>query len=360
MSTKFRLASFNVENLFSRAKVLNLDDETVGDDALAGIGELQSLLRKTKYTETVKKDIIKLFNGLKQFITIEENRGKLFKKKNYQIVGVSASGAGDWDGGIAFKRAKFSDLSRENTAKVIKAVKADVLCIVEAEDLPSLRAFDSHLLNSRYKYEMLIDATDPRGIDVGLYSKFPIGGVWTHMYKKVFSRDCLEVEIELPNGQILYVLCNHFKSRGYGAQATNDAKRRRQAEEVAEILKQYDLKKDWVVVAGDLNDSPTRPPYTLKPLLGVGNLYDVLELQYPQQPDRRWTYHYKAFEQIDYILVSDPLKRRLRAAGVERRGIAGLKKLTNGQEEEFDSVTHWRNAASDHGAVWAEFGFSVA
>jgi hypothetical protein len=41
-----------------------------------------------------------------------------------------------------------------------------------------------------------------------MYSKYPIGGVWTHMYDKkggssIFSRDCLEVEVFLPNGQPL-------------------------------------------------------------------------------------------------------------------------------------------------------------
>jgi hypothetical protein len=76
---------------------------------------------------------------------------------------------------------------------------------------------------------------------------------------------------------------------------------------------------------------------------------------------KRWTYYYKKFEQIDFILVSKPLKDRFRKAGVERRGMHKLKKLTTSSnglvdvEKEYDAVTHWANAASDHGAVWAEF-----
>ena len=33
----------------------------------------------------------------------------------------------------------------------------------------------------------------------------------------------------------------------------------------------------------------------------------------------------------------------------------GLTDITDGAETEFDTVTHPTNAASDHGAVWAEF-----
>jgi hypothetical protein len=147
--------------------------------------------------------------------------------------------------------------------------------------------------------------------------------------------------------------------RHTGYDGTADAKRKRQARRVAELLEQYDLKKEWVVVAGDLNDSPTSPP--LQPLLNVDGLHDVLQLQFPDQPAKRWTYHYDKFEQIDFVLVSEALKDRFRKAGVERRGIYGLHRLTsrsNGEVEvelEYEDVTSWRRAASDHGAVWAEF-----
>jgi len=113
------------------------------------------------------------------------------------------------------------------------------------------------------------------------------------------------------------------------------------------------------VVAGDLNDNPASTP--LRDLLAVSNMYDVLALQYPADPAKRWTYHYDKFEQIDYILVSKPLKEKFIKAGVWRSGIYGLKKMTASSsgavdaEEEYDTVSHWTNAASDHGAVWAEF-----
>lgn len=361
-----RIASFNVENLFERAKVFNFYDHTIGDDILAKIADFQGLLAKKNYTPLRKKRMLDLYlKELKDYITVREDRGKLFKRRGPAVVGIEADGKTDWDGAIEFKAADFSDVERENTAQVIKDAKADVLCMVEVESRPILQAFDAHLLGSRYPYEMLIDAQDPRGIDVGLYSKYPIGEIATHIYDKVgsariFSRDCLEVEVLLPNGRSLWVLCNHFKSRGYDYDRTAHAKRKRQATRVAEILKEkYKLTQDWVVVAGDLNDSSTSS--ALEPLLTVSNLYDVLELQLPNDPARRWTYLYDAFEQIDYLLVSRPLRDRMKEAGVVRRGIYDLEALTTAAsgavdvEKEYETVTHWTNAASDHGAVWAEF-----
>jgi endonuclease/exonuclease/phosphatase family metal-dependent hydrolase len=367
-----RVASFNVENLFARPKVFNFRDKSVGDSILKRIDDFRKILKKDSYTTADKTKLVKEFNKgtpaageppLKDFIELLEDRGKLWKKRGWSITGVKAGGVGEWDGTIQFKAAKFSETGRKNTAKVIRSLKADVLCIVEADDRPGLKRFDTDLLSSMYGYEMLLDGNDQRGIDVGLYSKHLLGGIWTHMFdgsgnSKTFSRDCPEYEVLLPGGQSLFVLCNHLKSKGYGAQSTSNERRKKQAAAIAKILEDYDLTSDWVVVAGDLNDTPDSAP--LKPLLDVSNLHDVLALQFPNQPKKRWTYHFRGFEQIDYVLVSKPLRDRFKEAGVERRGMYDLKNLTSSNaeiddEEQFDTVNHWTNAASDHGAVWAEF-----
>jgi endonuclease/exonuclease/phosphatase family metal-dependent hydrolase len=366
MAQYIRLGSFNVQNLFERAKALNYEDHAKVDGILAKIGELQDLIAKTVYTETDKKEIVRLYTGeLSEYIEVRENRGKLFSRKGQQIIGVKANGKGDdWDGEVVFRPDSFKAATRENTAQVIKDIRADILCIVEVEDRPTMKSFDAQMLGSRYPYDLLIDANDPRGIDVGLYSKFPFGTIRTHMFDKegksvIFSRDCLEVEILLPNQKSLHILCNHFKSRGYDADNTADKKRERQAKAVAKILETYDLEKDWVVVAGDFNDNPESSP--LQPLLTVPSLYNVLELEFKDDPMKRWTYHFDKFEQIDFILVSKPLKECFHKAGVIRQGLFDLKKMTtasNGKvpvEKEYDSVKKWADAASDHGAVWAEF-----
>jgi hypothetical protein len=221
MARSFRFASFNVENLFERARVFNFRDKARGDDILAKVDVLRDLLSKDTYADADKKEILRLYKDeLKPYIVIRQDRGKLFSMRGWSPVAVAAGGSDDWDGTIEFKPAPYDEVAREATAHVIKDTRAHVACIVEAESRPTLKAFDSHLLNNKYKFEMLIDGNDQRGIDVGLYSKYPLGRLQTHMFDKdgrktVFSRDCLEVEVLVPDGQSLHVLCNHFKSRGY-------------------------------------------------------------------------------------------------------------------------------------------------
>ena len=375
MSDTFRVASFNVENLFARPKVFNFQDKRVGDKLLKRIGEFQKILGEDRFTAAQKRKLVDEFTKdkdssdpakrpLSQYILIREDRGaKLWKRSNRRISGVKATGADDLDLTIEFKKAKYSQQARENTAKVIKDVKADIACIVEAENRDTLRRFDTDMLRSKYKYEMLLDGNDQRGIDVGVYSKFPLGGIWTHMFdgsgrSRTFSRDCPEYELCLPNGEPIYILCNHLKSKGYDFAGTADQRRKRQAEAIAEILEGYDLRNDNVIVAGDLNDTPESDP--LKPLMDVRNLYDVLELEFGSQKEKRWTYHFRSFEQIDYVLVSKPLKERMVKAGVFRKGIYNLKNLTEGDpdipnETQYSTVRTWTNQASDHAAVWADF-----
>ena len=352
-----RIASFNVENLFSRAKVLNFRDNALGSAQLAKIAELQDLLKEKVYTN--KTQIFNRYDALKEFIDITEDRGKLFKKSGVAKVGIKANGADDWDGTIDFKRDKFDAATRGNTSKAIKTVKADVFCIVEVENRETLASFNSNLLGTgKFPYNMCIDGNDLRGIDVGLYSRYPITNIRTHIFDKTaanakptFPRDCLEVELKISNTKKLHILCNHLTSKL--SDKTGD-KRKKQCGEIKKILQaNYDLTTDLVAIAGDFNDTPDSG--VLDTLLNMTHLHDVLKLQFPNKADR-WTYHYAGNnDQIDYLLVSTPLKNLFQQAGVERRGMHDLSAKSNGAENSFPEVTSPANAASDHGAVWADF-----
>jgi predicted extracellular nuclease len=356
----FKIGTFNVENLFGRAKLLNFKNHEVGEKKLKELKQLKSELKKSTYDKT---KTFNLYNKLKKYIKIEEDRGKLFKREKFKIVGIKADGVKDWDGHIVLKRDEFKDIARRNTAKVIRRINADIMCLIEVENRPVLKSFNSQLLYSKkYPYNMLIDGNDNRGIDVSLLSRFKIGAIYTHIFdrkgkSKVFSRDCLEVQILLPNGNHLWVLINHLKSKGWGKKTKNDARRTLQADKIVDLLKKYNLKKDLVVVLGDFNDIPTRKP--LKNLINLPHLYDVLDLQFPNNTDARWTYHYNKNEQIDYILISKPLKDKFNQAAVERRGIYDVHKYTGGSIKAWSSVQKNGHiaAASDHGAVWADFNF---
>ena len=351
-STTFRLGVNNAENLFSRSKLFGC---ACPAKALEDVAKLQQELAREQYD---KPKIEELFGLVKELVEINEVKGKLFSGDR-----VVAGGRAEWVGWIVPKPDRFDDQTINNTARVLREIDADVLCLVEVENLPTLRRFSSDMLRyqrhgrkRRYSGAMLVESNDPRGIDLGLLAQpgFEIGSVRSHVDEGIFSRDCPELEVTLPSRETLWMLLNHFKSKGYGRTQDNDRKRLVQARRVAEILTtRYDLKRDLVVVTGDLNDTPHSEP--LRPLLELPDLIDILALAYPDEADR-WTYsHDKRKAQIDYLLVSRPLAEWFKAAGVERRGIYGLSQLSTLGEREYDTVTCEANSASDHAAVWADF-----
>ena len=62
----------------------------------------------------------------------------------------------------------------------------------------------------------------------------------------------------------------------------------------------YDIKKQWVIIAGDFNDTPGSAP--LNPLLNNSGLFDTLAVA-NVSADQRWTYYFGK-----YILVYPKFK----------------------------------------------------
>ncbi len=357
MTIKF--ATFNVENLFTRPKAMNLSKEDLGTEKLATIARLQAELAKKIYNKAL---IAKLALGARGYFKINKTRGSnpLSYSRETKKYSVKVKGRDSWDGYIELVRDNFKFESVANTGKLLRALKADIVGVCEVEDRAALRRFRTdHLSREKWTYDLLIDGNDPRGIDIAVYSRFPLGFIRTNShYKKkssdrfpLFSRDCLEVEIKLQSGKSLWILQNHLKSK-LGPSQKSDSRRKAQAKKVREILEdRYDLAKDLVIVSGDLNDTPESGP--LKPLMSLNGLNDVHDVMGTPH-DKRWTHAYrKNKNQIDFTLVSDKLAESVVAAGVDRRGIAEVAELTNGAEQPLAGITSWRNAASDHGAVWA-------
>ena len=367
----FRLATYNVENLFGRAKVLNFAKHETGDEKMVKIAELQSILEQDTYSRADRDRAGRLYKELFSFIGYNMLRSKngfyLFrrhdadgdgKKETYRL---APKRRDQWQGFLTYKRDTFSDETSRHTARVIKEVDADVLCINEVESRLVLDYFNADRLDRRYPYNILIDGkTDPRGIDVGIYSKHPIGTVRTNIFATdeegtaIFSRDCLEVEIVTDRGSV-HLLANHLKSKYRGG----DGRRKAQAQKVRHILEErYDLKTQRIAVLGDLNDTPNSDP--LSPLTGMAGLSDVLASSVGPPADCRWTYRFEnEFNQIDYILVSKPLAVAMTGAGVERRGMPPeTLDGSNAGVRPFRGITSWRDAGSDHAAVFADFNLS--
>jgi exonuclease III len=93
------------------------------------------------------------------------------------------------------------------TAEAIKTTESDVIALQEIENLHALRQFRNRYLEKQaYDHMMVIDGNDLRFIDVGILSRHPIENIDTHIHEKdgqsrysLFSRDCLECDVVLPD-----------------------------------------------------------------------------------------------------------------------------------------------------------------
>jgi methylthioribose-1-phosphate isomerase len=99
-----RVATFNVENLFSRPAVLNMKDNDRAAAILAKISELTGLLDLKSYASK-KRRIESLHADVKNFISINIRSSKVGRFLFTAESKLVARGRGDWDG--------FVDLQRE-------------------------------------------------------------------------------------------------------------------------------------------------------------------------------------------------------------------------------------------------------
>jgi len=117
MPKSIRIAAYNVENLFDRARVLNFANNSEGDKWLVKIQDLQNELARAKYD---KPKILTLYRALKSYVQIIEVREKLFSRRGFAIKGIKANGRADWEGWIEFKREGFKDAATANTARILR------------------------------------------------------------------------------------------------------------------------------------------------------------------------------------------------------------------------------------------------
>lgn len=366
-----RLATFNVENMFDRAKALNGRNWDEGKPALESQKELNALFEKSTYSTADKKRILKLLaeNGLLKtddspLLLLRKIRGQLIKRSRVGEPEIVASGRKSWIGWIELKTEPVNETATLNTARVIDVIAADVQAVIEAEDRTTLRLFNDQVIKDvggkPFDHVMLVDGNDERGIDVGLMTraKYPILSIRSHVDDAdskgtIFSRDCAEYEIGLPKGKRLWVLVNHLKSKGYGSQASNDAKRKRQAQRIRVLYDEHIASGDnLVAVVGDFNEIPGNGP--MDPLLRQeSSLKDISSHPSFVSGERVGTHgNCGPSAKLDYILLSPDLFAKVNAAGVERRGMWGG---VNGKLwTHFDEVSNADEAASDHAALWVD------
>lgn len=371
-----RIASLNVENLFERPKAMAGQMRPGGNSILAAHARINELFQEDGYTSAVKIEILRLLDILgltasdsSPFAVLRQIRDRLVIRHRATASHpasneVVAEGRGDWIGWVDLVKERVDELAMTHTAKVIQDVDADIIGVVEAESRIALKHFTDAGVTSQggpaYPHVMVIDGNDDRGIDVGLMTKpkHPIIAVHPHVDDQdsggrlIFGRDCPEYSVQLASGTMIVVLVNHFKSKGYGLQSDNDAKRLRQATRVAEIYAALQARGEKnVVVLGDLNDTPTSDP--LKPLLQDTDLRDVATHASFSSDGRPGTYaNGTASQKIDYVLLSPALYSHVTGGAIFRKGVWGGKNGT--LFPHYPTMTSPVHAGSDHAAIYAD------
>lgn len=224
-------------------------------------------------------------------------------------------------------------------AAVIRAEDPDFIALQEVENLPLLqRLVDEGLAGMGYDHVGLMDSFDPRGIDVGFISRFPVTNIVSHIGESFdgptgesqrFTRDALEVFVNA-NGIDVLVMTSHFISQRCDNATECAEKNTRRAGESAQardLLGRRANTREHVIFAGDMNDSPGSPTYEA---MTMGD--EIVDLTLTVPATDRWSFIYQgAREQLDYMMGS--------------RGMA----------DDMVQLRFVRDNVSDHSALVADF-----
>ncbi len=265
------------------------------------------------------------------------------------------------------------DDKRQMTALALAEARADLLCLQEVDSLRSLEAFFANYVHRscdvRYGHFALMPGNDRRGIDVAFGARrdllrtdavrvttwreatFADLGVFDPELAafgitprdRVFNRDCLTVDLDFAKASMTLFIC-HLKSMNNGRDDGRRATmmlRRAEARAVRRVVTEH-LGAGWRdenwAVAGDLNDyreliGPLGAVKDMRPS-GIDVLFDRFAVNPIDllPPHERWTHFHRAWSaeeermreehvQLDYVLLSPALAKRVTAVEIVRRGL---------------------------------------
>jgi endonuclease/exonuclease/phosphatase family metal-dependent hydrolase len=392
-----RLASFNVENLFARAKVLNTATWEQGRPKLAAFERFNRTAQRRFYRKTDKRQMLRDLETLEviarassdrrlirqpntaaQLAILRENRGDFMVERQETGIEIVATGRGDWIGWLELVVEAVDEVAIRMTARVIQDLAAGVLAVVEAEHRPSLLRFNESMLSNRYRHVMLVDGNDQRGIDVGLLTtaRRPIVNVESHVDDRdtkhpdplsrdhrLFSRDAPVFAVRCGD-EDLYVVVNHLKSQSRTGDEPPDDLRTRQSTRLAAIYRR--LRRDgatYVAVVGDFNRGPDdnggHPSLEalFRPSLGLVDAFSLPQFDPGPRPGTFQSCGLR--DRLDYIFMSPELAARVNRGGVFRRGLWGRSTNQNPPQDWkiYEEITESVHAASDHAAIWVDLDF---
>jgi endonuclease/exonuclease/phosphatase family metal-dependent hydrolase len=378
-----RVASFNVENLFSRPKVFKTPGWNAAEPVLDAYREVNDLMALPVYSAADKGRIRDLLVTLDIYeinehgairrketkaptwAWLRKNRGTFDRQPEDETesVEIVARGRDSWIGWVELARETTNEVGTRMTGRVVLEVGADVIAIVEAEDRPSLVRFNHDLLSGAYRHVMLVDGNDERGIDVGIMTRagFDIEAIRSNVDtldptgEPLFSRDCAQFELRTPADATLHVLVNHFKSQSGGG----GLKRRRQAAEVRRIVDGLVAAGRHVVVLGDLNEGSTAagsPPANLADLFDpLGPLLSCYDLHGFDVGPRLGSFDDCSLRnRLDYVLISRSLEPAFAGGALFRKGLWGSRVTRPTNWPTYPDMTARVEQASDHAAIYVD------
>lgn len=373
MPSKLRLATFNIENLFTRY------------DFNAFIKGPRS--REARYLAPIVQFMAQYGDG--DLTDFDDFRQLV------QVASISQD-----------------DDKRQHTALALGALNADIVALQEVDSFDALRrflgAYFAKLGKTNYRHLVLQEGNDMRGIDVAAMSHAdwpvyarshadltpswlddePTGVALLDAFpkaktkandlnrKRIFRRDCLEIVTAKQGVDPVSIFNCHFKSMG-GGRAKSLGMRQLEAITVREIInRKFENPEQalWCVV-GDLNDY-TQVIKVRKTTDDDGNFVEDIEV--PAETgvaplleddfgvnllnllpeEQRWTHFYSGERhktQLDYIIASPAMAEKVRGIPEIIRSGMPHRVPNSADLDRYPRIGWDRPKASDHCPVVVEF-----
>lgn len=374
-----RVATFNVENLYSR---LAFADDVPVEDRMIGLYQFDDAAE------------LKLARRIVEAVTSDDKRQlTALALHAAQADVVCLQEVDNRDALEVFYQRYLKRLIEPGVAAEKRALRADLLRNAQQVSPDALFAVDRR---HYYDWRVVVDGNDGRGIDVGVMSKLPVS-VRTHAHRtfqeldvwneelrgardrsggrdrrigpndRVFMRDCLEIDLKF-NGRPLTIYTVHFKSMHPSRDLTR-AYRRAEAMAVKKIILERFGERageaNWII-AGDFNDYieiDGRPvvddngrivPSGIEVLTNGDFADNILRRRAAED---RWTTYYGAddqYAQLDFMLLSPAMSRANPDAVPEIIRMGQPYRSVRYQGPRFPRVGWDRPKASDHCPVVCE------
>lgn len=370
-----KITSFNIQNLFNRQK--DFINKPAGKCVNNWLEEMNSLVRKEQKGErdlSRMRELSFLLGFEKRdystYAVLKMRGGDLYVHKCGFPKESKASHFNGWNGWIELPFIPLDPIAVQNKARVIAESNADVLLLQEVEDRSAFSELNNELLPHfncvPYDELFILQGNDDRGQEIAMATKngFTIASVRSLMGERrgdtlLFSKNLLVYEIKTPLKNTVFLIGAHLEEQR-GEKEKEDTRRFIQAERIARLYKELrKTGRENIIVAGTFNTVPYC--HSIYPIIRETDLLEITKFEsfnvdFDQGKDAGY-YRLGAYrmgvniKQKDYLLLSPALFKRLKGAGLNRKGVFPSK---NPQWPIYNTIDSKEHAASEHPALWAD------